>query len=457
MYDLCYIVSHGFVSRMLTQTDLLAKLRKKNTLCILMTKNDQQLEQYCDKNKIDYLILPDSGKSFFEYYNKRRYFLEDIEKNPALYEKHIHATSIKPSRNPFKLLKIYYYFLCYKLIKIFPFIRKNFQKNEKKLLKNDEYQKLLKKINPKLLISTYPVDISEATLLHYANLDKQIKTCIQFLSWDNISCKGRFIELADKYIVWGKIMKDELKEYYNVDEERITIAGIPHFDLHLQEKTKEKHNSIKQPYVLFAMSAPRFAPNEIDIVEELAQKFSENFFGDTRFIIRPHPQNMKGEMGDEKWIYRLRNLEGLKNVIIQYPKVNESELLWSTQQIDMEEFTDTIANSKLLINSASTASLDAFAHKKNVILTSFDAGFQRDYYDSARRIKDYIHYSKIVSYDCLYIAENFNDLMQYIQDLLDDKTNKNINIEKVFLDQCYSYDGRSTQRVCTELTKIINE
>ena len=29
MYDLCYIVSHGFVSRMLTQTDLLAKLRKK--------------------------------------------------------------------------------------------------------------------------------------------------------------------------------------------------------------------------------------------------------------------------------------------------------------------------------------------------------------------------------------------------------------------------------------------
>ena len=84
MYDLCYIVSHGFVSRMLTQTDLLAKLRKKNTLCILMTKNDQQLEQYCDKNKIDYLILPDSGKSFFEYYNKRRYFLEDIENDPSI-------------------------------------------------------------------------------------------------------------------------------------------------------------------------------------------------------------------------------------------------------------------------------------------------------------------------------------------------------------------------------------
>lgn len=457
MYDVCYVISHGFVSRMLTQTDLLGKIRKKTSVCILMTKNDKQLEQYCDENKIDYFILPNNSKNFFEYYNKRRYFLEDIEKNPALYEKHIYATSINPSKNPLKLLKIYYYFLCYKLIKILPFIRNNFQKNEKKLLKNNDYEQIFKKINPRLFVSTYPVDINEASLLHYANKSKETKTCIHLLSWDNISCKGKFIELADKYVVWGKIMKDELEEYYKVSDKNIHVCGVPHFDIYQNQENNFKHITNNKPYMFFAMSAPRFTPNEIDIVEQLAELVSKDYFGNLKLVVRPHPQNMEGQLADKAWLPRLEAIDKIKNVQVQYPRLNSNSMPWSMHARDMYDLSNTLRNAELVINSGSTISLEAFSMKKDVILTFFDGDVKRDYWDSVRKSADYNHIAKSISYDCFFQAFDYKDLYKHIRNLYENKTSKIEKIEKYFLDQCLSYDGKSTDRVRDSLLKILNE
>ncbi len=52
---------------------------------------------------------------------------------------------------------------------------------------------------------------------------------------------------------------------------------VYHFDQHLQVKENPNYQSLlkqlglspDQPYLFFAMSSPRFAPREIDIVERL--------------------------------------------------------------------------------------------------------------------------------------------------------------------------------------------
>ena len=250
-YDICYMVTNGFSARMITQTDLLQKLSINNKVAVITVDDtDINLRNYCQKNNIGlFNYRKKFSKHMHEFYEKRRYYLEDIKENPALWEKHLYLTKYNRPKNPIKLLKIYYWYLMFNLIKFFPFIRSNYLKHEKKYLIDSYAESLIEEINPKLLISTYPVDIHESSLLYYGNKNKNITTLIQFLSWDNISSKGKFIEKSDKYIVWGEIMKNELISYYGVEEKNIYKCGVPHFDVHLNNKNIQEN---KKKYIFLA-------------------------------------------------------------------------------------------------------------------------------------------------------------------------------------------------------------
>src|SRR5690606_23911586 len=145
-----------------------------------------------------------------------------------------------------------------------------FKGNEKANLKSVEAENLINWLNPKKLVSTYPVNYNEAVLLHYGNTHPNVQTWIHLLSWDNITCKGRFPETADKYIAWGNVMKAELMEYYGVSAENIHVCGVPHFDVHVNVRFTNRFRAFLQdislnpqlPYLFFAMSSPRFAPHE---------------------------------------------------------------------------------------------------------------------------------------------------------------------------------------------------
>ena len=95
--------------------------------------------------------------------------------------------------------------------------------------------------------------------------------------------------------------------------------------------------------------------------------------------------------------------------------------------------------------------------KKDVILTFFDGDVKRDYWDSVRKSADYNHIAKSISYDCFFQAFDYKDLYKHIRNLYENKTSKIEKIEKYFLDQCLSYDGKSTDRVRDSLLKILNE
>jgi hypothetical protein len=211
--DIAYIVSHGFAARMVMQTDLLKKLSQKgqNIALVSPDANDANLKKYCDEHHIKLIEYKTQNLRWSGFYmEKRKYFLENIEENAALYEKHIWATKYNESKNPISHILPWYGILCYKLIKVFPSIKNKFFKNEKKHLKNEKAIELLTEFEIQLVVSTYPVAYVEAELLHAAEC-LGIKRIIHLLSWDNISCKGRFPALADDYIAWGPIMYPQIK------------------------------------------------------------------------------------------------------------------------------------------------------------------------------------------------------------------------------------------------------
>lgn len=463
--DLCYVISHGFAARMLLQTGLIRQLAERGQSVAIITPDpdDENLAEFQRQNNVTIFGSNEKNNIWNEdYLFKRKYYLEDIKANPALWEKHVYALYYSRSKHPWRRVRPLFYYFIHTLIKRFPSIRRNFIRDESKYLQSDKTRDLIKQINPKLVISTYPVNFLEAKVL-FAARQRRIPTLIHLLSWDNITSKGKFPAIADYFIAWGAVMRRELKAHYGIAEKRIFICGVPHFDYHIQVKEQSAYRSVlkdmglqpDQPYLLFAMSAPRFAPREIEIVEDLAGCIEQNVFGpNLQLIVRPHPQNVQGSMADRSWLKRLKMLDS-RRVKINFPRLNDSRLQWSMQKEDMHQLSNLLAGCSICINSGSTVSIDALMMEKPVILTSFDGSAKLPYWKSARRLVDYTHLKKFVQFGGARVVSSSEAFRQAIKDYLKNPDRDLDRRQEALIQECFSKDGQSTKRVLQALDDIL--
>ena len=449
---------------MLLQTGLIKQLlaEGKSIAIIAPDARDENLVELSAHPQITlYESSADTNIWSDDYLFKRKYFLEDIKANPALWEKHIQATRYNTSKHPWRLIRPFLYGGIYRLNKIFPSIGERFAARESENLRSQEMTDLIEKINPKLVISTYPVAFLEAKVLYSAK-QKNIPTCIHLLSWDNITSKGKFPVSADYYIVWGQIMRDELQEYYGTPDERIYTCGVPHFDNHIRVKNAPKYGELlvelglkpDLPYIFAAMSSPYFAPGELEIVEWLSQAVENNEFGEKmQLIVRPHPQNVTGFLADTSWLPRLKKLKNTR-VSVDFPQLNKSKLRWSMQQRDMDKLSNLLVGCSVCLNSGSTVGIDALMVGKPSIVTSFDGNKKLSYWKSARRLIDYTHLRKFIEIGGVTPVFSYKELEEKIKIFLQ---NPNLNKEKrseALTAQCFSDDGKSTERVVAAVLEI---
>jgi hypothetical protein len=461
-FDICYTAVQGFASRMLTQTDLLGRLRDagKTVAVIATDRNDPVLSRYCRERDIALFEFDVKQERFSEdYLVKRRYLLEDIRANTALWEKHVAATQYFKARNPLRRWRPHYYYLLHRLIPRFPAIRNRFLQNEKRYLQSAEAERLIAEIRPAKLIATYPVNLNEAVLLHYGNRHPDVQTWIHLQSWDNITCKGRFAEVADRYIAWGPVMLDELKQHYGVEDAHVHVCGVPHFDQHFDPGNEIRRPvALRQlgldparPYFVIAMSSPRFAPREIDIAEWLAHGISAGDYGDCQLLVRPHPQNVQGYLSDKSWLPRLQALVGQPGIGVAFPQMAKSKMAWSLETDDMVELSALLSGAAVVLNSGSTISIDALMHDRPVVLTSFDGAMNETYWRSARRLINYPHLAKLIDMGGITVTRSYAELGQALRQylavpgLLADEREQSARAE------CLARDGAATSRVVQAL------
>lgn len=466
--DVCYVISHGFAARMLLQTGLIRQLTEAGKRVAIITPDaeDENLANLKNNPLID-IYNPDINLTIWDddYGVKRMYFLEDIRNNTVLWERHINSIFYTKSIHPWKRIRPFIYYPIHRLIKYFPGIRTRFKRREKKYLRSKKASELLKQINPSLVVSTYPVNFLEGKFL-YAAKQQGISTLIHLLSWDNITSKGIFPVIPDRFILWGPIMAEELKAYYNTPDENTFVCGVPHFDQHTQIKENPDFRPLLEqlglspdrPYLFFAMSSPRFAPREIDIVERLAALIHKNKWGESlQLIIRPHPQNVQTKMADLSWIARLDALKS-ERVAIDYPQLNNSKVRWSMKPKDMHHLSNLLAGCSICMNSGSTVSIDALVMGKPVILTSFDGDAKLKYGKSARRLIDYPHQRKFVDMGGVSVVESYEALTEAIKKYIDDPS-YNLDERQYTLNrECFQPDdGQATQRVVATMRDILHQ
>lgn len=464
--DILFMISNGFSMRMIEQSGLLGLLYQKGLLIGILVP-DISDESVKDLRSEDHIEI-------FEYNIQRsllqrsisairNYVLNDIESNPALLEKFKSRITTK-QRSILNSLFDQISWATYIAFRQAPRARRIFKLFEQRVFRSSMVQAQLESIYPKLFVCTYPVLSPEPEFI-LACKSLNIPSVLHLLSWDNITAKGIFPALPDNFVVWGPVMAQELQNYYHIQPKAIAVVGVPHFDAHIKALAVSPNDSLRQigldpdlPYLFFAMSAPRFCPAEIEIVEWLAHSIAEFHFGSKlQLIIRPHPQNVQGDMADLSWLPRLTILENLKGVAVLYPEMNKkTQLLYSINKSDMQDFTILLAHSSIVLHSGSTIGIDAMMSDRPVIMTSFDANQDIEYWRSARRLKDYTHLAQLLAYEGVSVVIDFPSLSKAIFAYLTDPNFKSNARRFTIEEYCLNNDGLATKRAAEYYIDRVN-
>lgn len=203
-----------------------------------------------------------------------------------------------------------------------------------------------------------------------------IPTIAYITSWDNITTKTGMIFRYDGYIVWSEQMKRELQEFYPITRTRpIYVVGAPQYDIFKQERYSQtrdeffRHNDLdpKRKLVVYCLGSPNIVREDhgaIKFIEAVYAKDSD--LSNVQVIVRPHPGFFENGYTE---LERIR--KRFPQVLIQSPHRHWQKAAFQGDE-SIVEWVNTLRYADVVINLASTISVDAAVFDKPVVNLDFD-------------------------------------------------------------------------------------
>ena len=316
-----------------------------------------------------------------------------------------------------------------------------------------DYKEIFNHHNPDLVIVTrvlrgspdYPI-LKEAAL-------RKISVVALVSSWDNFTTKGFFPFGVKKLVVWNQIMKEEAEELFGFPTKDIFISGIPRFDnyFNLNDKRSKEvffkaHDlDIRKKLITYTTGNKSLVlppgdktSAEVDIAIEIASAITKGSIKDAQLLVRLHP------LADESDYAPLINM---KHVKIQIPGKKNSFIDRLFSKDDDRLLAETLIYSDVILNVASTITIDAAIFDTPSISISYDPRGELPTEFSVKRIYEYEHYRKLIKTGGVNIAASPVEMIDKIKEYI---LKPSLNSDKraaIVKQQCDYIDGRSGYRV----------
>lgn len=312
------------------------------------------------------------------------------------------------------------------------------------------------KYNPDLVF--YTTIYARDLCLEIGAKQRGIKSVAFILSWDNPTTKGPFPIRPDRCVLWNNILRDELMRYHEFRDDQLCVAGVPQFDIYAQREpylsreqffAKWKLDPAKK-LITYTTGTPGTAPNDDQIVELLYQRLQSGVFKQpAQLLVRLHPKDVYD-------IYK--RFENQPNLVLQLPgrraKTNDS---WNPTPEDMYGLAELMCYSDVVVNIASTTTIDAAAFDTPIVNIAFDGFKELPYEQSCRRYYEYQHYKRVVDTGGFKISYNIDELVCHIQMYFDDPKLDAPGRARIREEQCWKLDGQAGRRIAEFLIRYIQE
>ena len=327
-----------------------------------------------------------------------------------------------------------------------------------RLVSHPQMEKLFDEHRPKLVVAANPgLVFSEVPLLRTARRRGVLSMAID-PSWDNFTNKLIPVRQVDRLVVWNDIMKTQAMELHGYRADAIRVAGAPQFDPHFRLRTPRdeffKRIGADPSRKLIALTTtPRSLYSHHDhVLRALAAAINGGVLKDAQVLVRLHPR-------DEMSAYR--EFENMPGVILEKPfrdtvKVADG-LAIDVMPEHQKHLGDTLCHADVVVNVASTISIEACIFDTPVVNICFDGTEPSPYVKSAVRYYSFTHYVNITKRGAVRVAQSPAEMVDMVARYLADPSLDAPGRKQVVLDQCQFVDGRSAERVIQYVLDEIGE
>jgi hypothetical protein len=300
---------------------------------------------------------------------------------------------------------------------------------------------------PTLVFTDYPFHYCYRPLLKIARRRRIPVVCF-VTSWDNLTSKGELPMKMDKMIVWNEIMKTESIELYGCDPEDIFVSGAPQFDIYFRKDSMMPRSKFlsqlgfdrrKRTITYCTQGMRKYETLEFEAIKMLLAFMRDHSISDEcQLLIRLHPN-----ASPERFL-------GLRKEGVYIDCPGRSELWldgWDPEGADMGRLANILHSSDVVVNIASTITIDACCLDRPVVNLAFDADRPRPYWDSVARFYDWTHYKNIVRTGGVRLARSKEELLKFVQAYLQNPSLDAEGRKRIVSEQCYYTDGMSGKRV----------
>lgn len=189
-----------------------------------------------------------------------------------------------------------------------------------------------------------PVGVLDKRVIYEAR-NAGLKMICWVYSWDNPMKDNEFMPDADRYFVWNKENRDDLRDLYDIPAHKVDIVGPVQFDF-LLKRARPVLKKSKRPYVLYAFTVgvEPYITQEIRLVRRIRAILDE-IRPDIQLLARPYPF-----IASRDAYAALRDCDHIE--ILEYGEYHENKTLISGH--DLEEKMRQTERAEYMINYIST-------------------------------------------------------------------------------------------------------
>jgi hypothetical protein len=324
------------------------------------------------------------------------------------------------------------------------------------------YLELLREDRPSHIFFTHQRPSYLAPFLYVAQ-QLNISTSSFIFSWDNLASKGRMLGAFGYFLVWSKLMKEELLYFYpDVNDNAVKVVGTPQFEPYVMSKYDTKTEDFYRKFgldadtkiICYSCADVSIGQNDPIVIKAIANTIRKNYIKTkAQLIVRTSPAE-----DDSRF---KANREEFPEIIWNVPKwilTRENHVeTWSQRIPSEEDITDLrslLENVDLNINMCSTMSLDFMLFDTPVINTVF-GNIKNGLYND-QRFLDYGHFKKVVDSGSVTIAKNEDELILQINTALNNPKERTSQ-RKAMIDLQVSEPLEGTSKRIAEALSHMND
>jgi hypothetical protein len=303
----------------------------------------------------------------------------------------------------------------------------------------------------------FTTGFSRRQVIERGAVQRGIRTAAFIMSWDNLTSKGPLRIRADRVIVWNEFMHEEVVRHHGYPPEHVFVSGIPQFDIYHDRAGYATRAQFFQrmqldparKLIVYTTGTPGTAPFDHEVVDLLHQSIQRGEFRQPcQLLVRLHPKDRYDDY---------RRFERQPGLVLQLPgrRSRHTDDSWNPTHEDMYGLAETMCYADVVVNVASTITIDAAAFDKPVVNIAYDGYTTKPYLQSALRYYDYDHYRRIVQSGGVRIARSNAETIEHVQAYLDDPTLEAAGRALIRTSQCWKLDGQSGRRIGQYLLDLL--